>query len=72
MDDQKVLVAGAGKSGMAAAKLLLSLGGEVVLYDSNPGLDKNKLKERFGQGARITVLLGELSRPVGRCGTSHY
>lgn len=63
MDDQKVLVAGAGKSGMAAAKLLLSLGGEVVLYDSNPGLDKNKLKERFGQGARITVLLGELSRP---------
>ena len=70
MDDQKVLVAGAGKSGMAAAKLLLSLGGEVVLYDSNPGLDKNKLKERFGQD------YGSLGRTVktwaGRCGTSHY
>ena len=30
---QKVLVAGTGISGIAAAKLLLSKGGEVVLYD---------------------------------------
>ena len=32
---QKVLVAGTGISGIAAAKLLLSKGGEVVLYDGN-------------------------------------
>lgn len=30
---QKVLVAGSGISGIAAAKLLLAKGGEVVLYD---------------------------------------
>ena len=33
---QRVLVAGAGLSGISAAKLLLDMGGEVVLYDSNP------------------------------------
>ena len=32
---QKVLVAGSGISGIAAAKLLLDMGGEVVLYDGN-------------------------------------
>lgn len=62
MSDQKVLVAGAGKSGIAAAKLLLSLGGEVVLYDSNDRLDRNKLRAGFEENARITILLGELSR----------
>lgn len=62
MNDQKVLVAGAGKSGIAAAKLLLSLGGEVVLYDGNDRLDRDKLRAGFGEDARIHILLGELPR----------
>ena len=41
MGDQKVLVAGAGKSGIAAARLLLAMGGEVVLYDG-PGREETK------------------------------
>ena len=41
---QKVLVAGTGISGIAAAKLLLSKGGEVVLYDGNEKLDPEELK----------------------------
>lgn len=36
---QKVLVAGSGISGIAAAKLLLAKGGEVLLYDGNDKLD---------------------------------
>ncbi|MCI8659665.1 MAG: UDP-N-acetylmuramoyl-L-alanine--D-glutamate ligase [Lachnospiraceae bacterium] len=63
MSDQKVLVAGAGKSGIAAAKLLLALGGEVILYDSNNRLDPNKLRARFDEEAKLTIFLGELSRP---------
>ena len=47
MNDQKVLVAGAGKSGVAAAKLLLALGGEVILYDGNERLDRDKLRVKF-------------------------
>ena len=60
---QKVLVAGTGKSGIAAAKLLLAMGGEVVLYDGNDKLDPEKIKENFEEDAKVTIVLGELTRP---------
>ncbi|MEF9954790.1 MAG: UDP-N-acetylmuramoyl-L-alanine--D-glutamate ligase [Clostridium sp.] len=59
---QKVLVAGTGISGIAAAKLLLSKGGEVVLYDGNDKLDEKKIKKKFEEDAKVTVLLGELRK----------
>ena len=59
---QKVLVAGTGISGIAAAKLLLSKGGEVVLYDGNEKLDQEELKKKFDEGATITFVLGELKK----------
>lgn len=59
---QKVLVAGTGISGIAAAKLLLSKGGEVVLYDGNEKLDAEKLKKNFDEDAKVSVVLGELKR----------
>jgi len=62
MNDQKVLVAGGGKSGIAAAKLMLSMGGEVVLYDSNDKIDIEKLKANFPEDAKLTIILGELTR----------
>lgn len=60
---QKVLVAGTGKSGIAAAKLLLAMGGEVVLYDGNDKLDPEKIKENFEEDAKVTIVLGDLTRP---------
>ncbi len=62
MSSQKVLVAGTGVSGIAAAKLLLDLGGEVVLYDGNETLNENALKEEFEDGQKVSVVLGELKR----------
>lgn len=62
MSNQKVLVAGTGKSGIAAAKLLLAMGGEVVLYDGNDKLDPEAIKEKFDEDAKVTVVLGELTR----------
>lgn len=59
---QKVLVAGSGISGIAAAKLLLAKGGEVVLYDGNDKLDAEKIKKNFDEDAKVTVVLGELKR----------
>lgn len=59
---QKVIVAGTGISGIAAAKLLLKKGGEVVLYDGNAGLDPEAIKAKFDEGAKVTVVLGELTR----------
>ncbi len=62
MSNQKVLVAGSGKSGIAAAKLLLEMGGEVVLYDGNENLDPEKIMENFEEDAKLTIVLGELTR----------
>ena len=59
---QKVLVAGSGISGIAAAKLLLAKGGEVVLYDGNDKLDAEKIKKNFDEDAKVSVDLGELKR----------
>lgn len=59
---QKVLVAGTGISGIAAAKLLLAQGGEVVLYDGNETLSADDLKAEFDDGAKVTVVLGELKK----------
>lgn len=60
MNRKKVLVAGSGKSGMAAAGLLLAGGSEVILYDGNEKLDPENLKAEFAADAKLTVLLGEL------------
>ena len=59
---QKVLVAGSGISGIAAAKLLLAKGGEVVLYDGNDKLDAEKIKKNFDEDAKVSVVLGALKR----------
>ncbi len=60
--NQKVLVAGSGKSGIAAAKLLLAKGGEVILYDGNEKLDRESILASFEEGAQVSVLLGKLER----------
>ena len=59
---QKVLVAGTGISGISAAKLLLAQGGEVILYDGNEKLSEEKLKAKFDEGAKVTIVLGELKK----------
>lgn len=59
---QRVLVAGAGLSGISAAKLLLDMGGEVVLYDGNSSLDEAALRQELGNSKKVSVVLGELNR----------
>ena len=46
LKNKTVMVVGTGISGIAAAKLLLSKGGEVVLYDGNEKLDPEELKKK--------------------------
>ncbi len=59
---QKVLVAGTGISGIAAAKLILDRGGEVVLYDGNAGLKPEDIKAKFEDSGKVTLVLGEIKR----------
>ncbi len=60
MKKEKVLVLGTGKSGIAAAKLILKKGDQAVLFDSNEALDVTKLLKNFEAVASLTVRTGEL------------
>ena len=60
--NDKVMVAGAGKSGLAAAKLLLETGGQVLLYDSNASMNEQELKDKFPEGSKLFIKLGELTK----------
>ena len=59
MEFKKVIVAGAGKSGIASTELLLRHGAEIVMFDQKADLDTSKLDERFG--GKVAFELGELS-----------
>lgn len=59
---QKVLIAGTGISGIAAARLVMERGGEVVLYDGNPSLDEGELKAKLDEDSKVHVVLGEIRR----------
>ncbi|MFR3729474.1 UDP-N-acetylmuramoyl-L-alanine--D-glutamate ligase [Lacrimispora sp.] len=59
---QKILVAGSGKSGAAASRLILKTGDEVVLYDSNDAINADELLSQFKGEGTIRLLLGELHK----------
>ncbi|MDO5409297.1 MAG: UDP-N-acetylmuramoyl-L-alanine--D-glutamate ligase [Lachnospiraceae bacterium] len=58
---KKVLVAGAGISGIGAAKLLLELGAQVILYDGNEALDVEAVRSRFEKDSAVEIWKGELT-----------
>ena len=57
---RKVLVFGAGISGIGAARLLEANGADVILYDGNEKLDPASLKEQLGEKSGAAVLTGKL------------
>lgn len=58
---ERLMVAGAGKSGIAATKMLLQLGADVLLYDSNPELDIEKVRSELPEGSYV-IRTGELKK----------
>ncbi len=62
--NKKVLVAGAGISGIAAYDLLKKLGAKPTLYDAKEDLDKQALGAKTADGAQTSILLGEVSNEV--------
>ncbi len=66
LKDKKVLVAGAGKSGIGSVGLLQEKGATVVLYDGNKDLNVAELKSKLSEqdnvdAAKVEIVLGELS-----------
>lgn len=62
--DKKVLVVGAGKSGIAAISLLQSINVYSILYDANETLSMTELKEHLPNPLKGEIILGELSEQV--------
>ena len=59
LEGKKVVVAGAGKSGIAAAKLLLATGSEVVVFDQNEACDADKIRKELASDT-VEVWIGTL------------
>lgn len=62
LNDKKVLVAGTGKSGICATKLLLEKGASVVLFDENKKLNEEEIKQSFNHHAKLSVIIGALEK----------
>lgn len=60
MKGKKIMVAGAGKSGISSVGLLLRNDANVILYDQNEKLDKEALLANFNDSNQVEILLGEL------------
>lgn len=61
---EKVLVLGAGISGINAGKLLTEVGRPVILYDGNKEKNEAELREQLGNPSDLTIVLGELTDDV--------
>lgn len=57
---KKVLVFGAGKSGISATRLLQSQGAEVLLYDGNESLTKEAFQDKINIEEQFIGIFGEL------------
>lgn len=58
--NKRVVVAGAGKSGIGAAKLLLEHGAEVIVFDQNDKTDKLEVLHKLGDYEKAGVVVGKL------------
>ena len=60
MDKQKILVLGTGRSGVAAAKQILAMGGEVIFFDKNPKVEDRALLSQFKKKDKVSLIKGKL------------
>lgn len=59
LKDKKVLVFGAGKSGISAARMLQRLGAFVVIYDGNEAIDIGAFEDRLDTSKNLEAYFGE-------------
>ncbi|MCM1545155.1 MAG: UDP-N-acetylmuramoyl-L-alanine--D-glutamate ligase [Ruminococcus sp.] len=58
MNKDTYIIVGAGRSGIAAAKMLLALGENFVIYDGNEHLNVASVQEQIGAEHEIKFILG--------------
>ncbi len=62
--NKRVVVAGAGKSGIGAARLLLEQGAEVIVFDENDKVDKLEVLQKLGDYEKAGVVIGKLDEAL--------
>lgn len=61
LKEKKILIFGAGISGIGAAQLLLGVPAEVILYDGNKDLNEAELRAKLPKSEQLSIVLGTLS-----------
>lgn len=64
LKDKKVLVFGAGKSGVSAVRLLQKQEADILLFDSNTNLTKKDFQDKFDIDQKFTLITGGLDQTV--------
>ena len=64
LKEKKVLVFGAGISGIGAAKLLLAIPAKVILYDGNEQQKEAEIRAKLPKGAKVQIVIGALPDEV--------
>lgn len=63
MKAKNYLIVGAGRSGIAAGKMLLELGENFTIYDGNSNLDTVSVANQITENRNIPFLLGAVDKP---------
>ena len=58
----KFFVAGTGKSGIASANLLVKIGSELILYNSDENTDFDEVSKQLESTDNVTFLSGEIDK----------
>ena len=61
LSDKKILIAGAGVSGIGAAQLLGRAGMSAAIYDGNVDLDKESIRSKVPEDMQLDFVLGEVT-----------
>lgn len=62
MKAKNYLIVGAGRSGIAAAQMLLQLGENFIIYDGNASLDTDAVSKQISDNIQAKFLLGDINK----------
>ena len=64
------LIVGAGRSGIAAGKMLTALGENFTIYDAKCDLDTKNIASQISDNKDIPFLLGDVTLTIWKASTS--